>query len=64
MLKYDEYIHCFTFLDYFTQSFYLTLYHFIEVIFLSSFVMPDPFFVHLPLHERKKIGESLYSFQT
>lgn len=29
-----------------------------------SFVMPDPFFVYLPLHERKKIGESLYSFQT
>lgn len=29
-----------------------------------SFVMPDLFFVHLPLHERKKIGESLYSFQT
>lgn len=29
-----------------------------------SFVMPDPFFVHLPLHERKKIGETLYSFQT
>lgn len=26
--------------------------------------MPDPFFVHLPLQEKKKIGESLYSFQT
>lgn len=37
MLKYDEYIHCFTFLDYLTQSIYLTLYHFIEVIFLSFF---------------------------
>lgn len=57
MLKYDEYIHCFTFLDYLTP-FYLTLYHFIDH-FSLSFVMPDPFFVHLPLHERKKIGENI-----
>lgn len=63
MLKYDEYIHCFTFLDYFTQSFYLTLYHFIEVIFLSFFRNARSLFCSSSSSwEKKDWGK--YSFQT
>lgn len=63
MLKYDEYIHCFTFLDYLTQSFYLTLYHFIEVIFLSFFRNARSLFCSSSSSwEKKDWGK--YSFQT
>lgn len=46
MLKYDDYIHCFTFLDYLTPIILLNTVSFLLKLFSClSFVMPDPFFV-------------------